>query len=286
MVGPSLLLYFQPELNGWRELGRCCCVADVSSTETVPQVFDRLAGDYDEHLPFFTEFGREFLRVLRPGAGARFLDLGCGHGALIGWALEAGCRVTAVDAAPAMVDRVARLHPGAFETRVMDAHVLDLPDGSFDTVAASFVFSLLDDPGAAAREVRRVLVPGGVFALTTPAEPLDADGPTDLAGELFGEFAEHQGEGCTMGAPLDARALLVDGGFTDIREEHIEVRIPVPDPETFWRWLSSHGSAAYLERLPADRRAEFHDRLVKDLAKKDAIILYRAATVTSGRAPE
>ncbi|MGY0235640.1 class I SAM-dependent methyltransferase [Longispora urticae] len=285
MVGPSLLLYFQPELNGWRELSGRCCAADPSGAETVPQVFDRLAGDYDEHLPFFTEFGREFLRVLRPDAGDRFLDLGCGHGALTGWALEAGCRVTAVDAAPAMVARVAKLHPGVSETRVMDAHVLDFPDGSFDTVAAGFVFSLLDDPGAAAREVGRVLAPGGVFALTTPAEPLDADGPTDLAAELSGEFAEHRGEGCTAGTPFDARALLVAGGFVDIREEHITVRIPVPDPETFWRWLSSHGSAACLERLSADRRAEFHDRLVKDLAKKDAIILYRAATVTSGRTP-
>ncbi|WP_412539032.1 methyltransferase domain-containing protein [Longispora sp. K20-0274] len=256
----------------------------MSGTETVPQVFHRLAGDYDEFLPFFTEFGREFLRVLRPGAGARFLDLGCGRGALTGFALDAGCRVTAVDAAPGMVDRVAARYPGV-DARVMDAHALDLPDGSFEHVAASFVFSLLDAPDVAAAEVARVLVPGGVFALTTPAEPLDEDGPTDLAGELFGELAEHLGEGPQMGAPLDAEALLVAGGFTDVRGEHIEVRIPVPDPETFWRWLSSHGSAAYLERLPAVRRAEFHDRLVADLATKDEIILYRAATVWSGRTP-
>ncbi|MGV9678152.1 class I SAM-dependent methyltransferase [Nocardia sp. NPDC003482] len=44
-----------------------------------------------------------------------------------------------------------------------DAHNLEFPEGSFDTVTASLVFCSVRDPARALREVHRVLRPGGRF---------------------------------------------------------------------------------------------------------------------------
>jgi ubiquinone/menaquinone biosynthesis C-methylase UbiE len=126
----------------------------------VIDVFDRLASQYDEVIPFFAAMGVQIVSAVSFIPGARVLDLGAGTGAVTGEALDRGAQVTAIDAAPAMIARLRREHPRA-EAAVMDAHHLDFPDASFDVAIASFVVHLLDDPEAAAREVRRVLVPGG-----------------------------------------------------------------------------------------------------------------------------
>ena len=108
------------------------------------KLFDRVANDYDEVVPFFAGFGAAIMAAIDPPTGCRFLDLGAGTGALTAPALDRGCVVTAVDAAPAMCERLAAAYPAA-AVQVMDAQNLDFPSGSFDLVAASFVIHVLDD---------------------------------------------------------------------------------------------------------------------------------------------
>jgi ubiquinone/menaquinone biosynthesis C-methylase UbiE len=99
--------------------------------------------------------------------GKRVLDVGCGPGrASAALAVRHGARVTAVDASREML-AAARAHvPEAVE--VVEARVEALPfdDAAFDVAIANFVVHLLDRPRAFA-EVRRVLVPSGVFFLKT-----------------------------------------------------------------------------------------------------------------------
>ena len=78
--------------------------------------------------------------------------------------------MVAVDAAPRMVELLARDLPGV-ESHLMDAAALDVPDTTFDLVVAGFVMHILPDPVAAVAEVRRVLRPGGQFAFTIPGRP-------------------------------------------------------------------------------------------------------------------
>jgi SAM-dependent methyltransferase len=254
------------------------------------QLFDRVAGEYDQVVPFFAEYGAAVMAVLDPPAGCRFLDLGAGRGALTGPALDRGCRVTAVDAAPAMCARLSAAYPAA-ATYVMDVQALQFPTGSFDLVAASFVIHLLDDPAAGVAEAYRVLTPGGRFAFTGgSARPSHTHRPpaalslgSRLDG-LFGEFAEHLPPGGSMGQAVDAADLLEAAGFVDLREDHAGVALTFPDNAVLWRWAMTHGYRAFIEDLPEDHRREFRRRVME--LPSDDRVLRRRTGVWSGSKPE
>ena len=106
---------------------------------------------------------RRSIEVLDLQPGERVLIPGCGTGLDFEY-IPPGVRVTAGDLAPAMV-RKAEARADALdldtETRVMDAHALDLPDASFDAALLHLVLAVVPDPEAAIHEVARVLRPGG-----------------------------------------------------------------------------------------------------------------------------
>jgi len=249
------------------------------------QVFDEVAGVYDTVLPFFAELGRQIVGVVQPVPGTRLLDLGAGRGAVTGPALARGARVTAVDAAPGMVARLAADHPGA-NALLMDAHHLVFPDRSFDVVVAAFVLTLVDDPAGVAAEVRRVLAPGGLVAVSIPGgqeQTVLAEPDPVLA--LYGEFAQYLPPGGGMGTPLDVADLLTGAGFVDVTSTDIEVCLEVPDGQTYWDWTLTHGSRAFADDLPADRRAQFHDRMLAVLNSQRVITLQRTGIVWTARRP-
>jgi ubiquinone/menaquinone biosynthesis C-methylase UbiE len=105
------------------------------------------------------------LAALRPGE--RVLIPGCGTG-LDFEHLPDGVRVVAGDVAPGMV-RAARARAESLgldaEVGALDAHRLDLPDGSVDAVLLHLLLAVVPDPEAAIREAARVLRPGGRVAV-------------------------------------------------------------------------------------------------------------------------
>ncbi|MCD0443239.1 methyltransferase domain-containing protein [Glycomyces sp. A-F 0318] len=247
-------------------------------------VFERVAGAYDEVLPFFAAIGERLVAAVGPGPGTRHLDIGAGRGALVGPSLDRGCAVTAVDAAPAMVARLAADFPQA-RTLVMDAEHLVFPDASFDLATAAFVVHLLDRPARGVEEAFRVLAPGGRFAVPVGAavrapEPAAIQDDMDA---LFAEFAPHLPPGGGMGAAIDMRRAMSAAGFVDLEERHIEVVVPVPDGDALWDWCRSHGYLAFIEDLPDDRREEFRLRM-RALARAGGV-LQRAHAVLIGRRP-
>jgi len=111
----------------------------------------------------------------------RVLDVGCGTGDLARRAAHRfpRARVTATDFTAAMLRR-ARVRQGRTpEGPRLDlarATALRLPfaDGTFDLVTNAFVARNLRDLGAAFREFRRVLRPGGVLLTLEITEPASA----------------------------------------------------------------------------------------------------------------
>jgi SAM-dependent methyltransferase len=104
---------------------------------------------------------------------ARALDLGCGPGGFLS-ALSARCeRVIAADFdTQSLASLAERDLPANARGRVqLGCDALPFCDAAFELVCLYDVLEHLDDDLAALREIRRVLAPGGLLALSVPAYP-------------------------------------------------------------------------------------------------------------------
>jgi ubiquinone/menaquinone biosynthesis C-methylase UbiE len=87
--------------------------------------------------------------------GARLMDVGCGEGATVEYLLRSGYDASGVDIAinPGI--------PGNLPLEYGTAYELPCGDSELDGIFCECVLSLLDFPGAALREFKRALKPGG-----------------------------------------------------------------------------------------------------------------------------
>jgi SAM-dependent methyltransferase len=128
------------------------------------------------------------LRRLLPAlSGPEVLNAGAGAGSLTLKLVDAGLRVTSVDASRPLCDWVReslrdRGADGAHPVLCGDLARLDLPDAAFDAAVCGEVLEHLDDDDAALAELARVLRPGGLVVVTVPANPFRYDWTDQWAG--------------------------------------------------------------------------------------------------------
>jgi ubiquinone/menaquinone biosynthesis C-methylase UbiE len=163
------------------------------------------------------------LPCLKPGM--RLLDCGCGPGTItvgLAEAVEPG-EVVGVDieesqlAAARQVAKAKGLGNLRFETA--SVYKLPFPDRSFDAVYSHALFEHLGDPLAAAKELRRVLKPGGIVGIATPDWSGNLMAPRDPAMEeaieAYRQLQRKNGGNPFMGRELGK--LLKEAGFARIR---------------------------------------------------------------------
>ena len=130
--------------------------------------FGRTAADYAAYRAGFPDALFSRLETMEVGvAGQRVLDLGTGTGALARGFARAGCHVTGVDVAPALLEEARRLDAQAglhVSYRVGRAEDTGLAAGTFDLVTAGQCWHWFDRPRAAT-EAHRLLRPGGAIAI-------------------------------------------------------------------------------------------------------------------------
>ncbi len=97
--------------------------------------------------------------------GQRVLDVGCGNGGYLARLRERGARAVGLDLSLGMLRSAS--HP-----ELVNADVTALPfrDGWADVIVAPHMLYHVPDRPAAARELRRVLAPGGLLVAVTNGE--------------------------------------------------------------------------------------------------------------------
>jgi phosphatidylethanolamine/phosphatidyl-N-methylethanolamine N-methyltransferase len=109
---------------------------------------------------------REAVLDLGVRTGDRVLEVGIGTG-LTAPFYPSSCTVTGIDSSEAMLREAARYLSAWPNIRLerMDAERLRFPDRSFDVVYGAYVISVVADPVAVLKEMRRVCRPGGHIVL-------------------------------------------------------------------------------------------------------------------------
>lgn len=238
-----------------------------------------VAGAWGEHAEYVdarrAHVADRMLELTAPGPGERVLELACGAG---GVGLAAAPRV-APDGVVVQSDVVARmagiaaarartLGIGNVRTRVLDLERIAEPDGSYDVVLCSEGLMFVPGPASAAREIRRVLRPGGRVALTVwgprARNPwlglvLDAVGtqigrPVPPPG-VPGPFSLADGDGLGR--------LLRDAGLSDVAVEELPVPLRAATFEEWWTRTSALAGplAVILASLSEDALQAVRSRL-------------------------
>lgn len=112
-------------------------------------------------------FYKWIVHLLRPQAGRQLLDVSCGQGMLMHWAMQEGLRVVGFDLSASALSMVAHGVPSALIT-VADAEHMPFPDNEFDYVTNIGSLEHYFRPDWAVRETARVLRADGVALILLP----------------------------------------------------------------------------------------------------------------------
>lgn len=151
---------------------------------------------------------------LKPLAGKRALDVGCGAGLLAEPLARLGAEVTGVDAAAANIE-IARAHAAqaglAIDYRQGELAAQDL--GRFDLVTSMEVIEHVADKPAFVAQLVRHLAPGGLMVLSTPNRTPQSRFLLVGAMEAIGKVPKGTHHWDDFVTPDELRTLLADAGL-------------------------------------------------------------------------
>jgi ubiquinone/menaquinone biosynthesis C-methylase UbiE len=281
---------------------------DAASYDNAAAEFDRLTERFSSPLAM------RMLDLARLRTTDHVLDVGTGTGlvALRAGALVSNGRVIGIDHSPGMLEQASAKaqRSGLSDSvmfRQMDAEHLEFPDQSFDIVLSLYALFHFPEPLVAAREMHRVLRPGGRVVIGVGSGPslFSWNGivqGTRLAARLVAaargrlltapEFllrvmreqgmapdAKHQPEGPR---PRIDR-MLRQVGFKNVQRSW-QGRCEELDPEEFWRLQVTYATPARIrlqQALPqqiAGLKEDFLDRC-RNVQANDGKLIYRHAAM-------
>jgi SAM-dependent methyltransferase len=178
------------------------------------------------------------------GAGTRVLDAGCGSGLALQLAERRGAAVTGLDASAGLL-AVAQTRLAAADLRHGDLEQLPYADASFDVVTAFNSVQYAEDPVAALRELRRVVVPGAPVAVVTWAEPERCQTRVILAaiGALLPPPPPGAGGPFALSAPGKLEELVSAAGLRPRQAGEVPAPFHYPDLDTAVRAQGAAGPA-------------------------------------------
>jgi SAM-dependent methyltransferase len=212
----------------------------------------------------------EFLSWLAVPPGGRWLDVGCGTGALSATILEhaAPREVVGIDPSPGYV-AYAREHVPDARTRfeVGDAQALPYEEGWFDAVVSGLVLNFVPDPKRALAEMTRVTHSGGTVA----AYVWDYAGEMQLMRHFWDAAVALDPAACQLDEgrrfplcqPEPLRRLFAAAGLGEVDIRAIDVPTVFRDFEDYWSpFLGGQAPApGYAMSLDEQRRTALRERI-------------------------
>lgn len=234
----------------------------VSDTWERGNPYERYVGRWSRQI------APRFLSWLGLPRGRRWLDVGCGTGALSAAILEhcAPASLAGVEPSPGFLDSARQNLAGKAALHQGSAESIPLDTASVDAVVSGLVLNFTKDPRAALAEMRRVVAPGGCIA----AYVWDYAGKMELMRYFWNAAAELD----PAAAPLDEglrfplcrpealRELFARAGLS-AQVTEIDIPTPFAGFDDYWQpFLGGQGPApAYAMSLDEARRTTLRERL-------------------------
>lgn len=211
----------------------------------------------------------KFLTWLQVPGGQKWLDVGCGTGALCA-AIIAQCSpvsVTGIEPSKGFLNIARQSLPEDVTLYLGDAGAIPLPGRTIDVIVSGLVLNFIPDLRSAFREMTRVAIPGATFAayVWDYAEKMELMRHFWDAAVALNPDAAKLDEGvrfplCRPDALYDA---VKDAGFRDIEVTAIDVETPFVSFQDYWEpFLGGQGPApSYAMSLEESARNKLRDRL-------------------------
>jgi SAM-dependent methyltransferase len=213
---------------------------------------------------------QDFVSWLGVAPGGRWLDVGCGTGALVRTILAAAAPRVALgmDSSSGFAHHAREqvAHPRT-HFLVSDARALPVSEGVFDAAVSGLVINFVPTPNRAVTEMARVVQPGGTVA----AYVWDYAGEMqlmrhfwDAAVALDPAIADlDEGRRFPLCRPEPLGALFREAGLREVEVRAIDVPTHFHDFDDYWSpFLGGQGPApTYAMSLSEERRAALRERL-------------------------
>jgi SAM-dependent methyltransferase len=213
---------------------------------------------------------REFLAWLAIPAERRWLDVGCGTGALSQTILTVASpiEVKAIDRSEGYLDYARqKIDDKRISFQVGDAQLLPIDDETYDVAVSGLVLNFVPEPQRMVAEMARCVKPGGQLALYVwdYADKMEVMRYFFDAATALNPAAIDQDEGrrFPICKPEPLRALFNDAGLQNVEARAIDVPTDFRDFDDYWSpFLGGQGVApAYAMSLSEEDRAALREHL-------------------------
>lgn len=204
-------------------------------------------------MDFLSPMGKEIIRLIQPAGNNRVLDIAAGTGEpglTIASMLSEGkviCTDLSEDMLAVAREKATEKNIQNFETKIADVTELPFDDNSFDAISCRFGFMFFPDMLLAAKEMTRVLKPGGRVAIAVWNVPQKNFWVTAIMGSINKNIQSPPPPADAPGMFRCAAAGLMqqifkDAGLKNISETVIDSSLKMDDNEMFWKMHTEVGA--------------------------------------------
>ena len=193
---------------------------------------------------------RSFVDWLSPSLDLKWLDVGCGSGALSEAVIKRSkpAEVTAIDQSEGFVNTAKNRLGNKATVKLGNALALPLEDSSVNVTISGLVLNFISNPRKALTEMKRVTTSGGIVAVYV----WDYAGKMEFLNQFWDTAVElnenatqlHEGKRFPESNSEGLKKLFVNSGFVNVETAPIEIITKFPNFDDYWKpFLGGQGPA-------------------------------------------